>query len=358
MIFVLNYLVLAWTEPTQSPPAGNVSAPLNVGNIGQSKVGGLVLNTGNATTGLVVAYGNVGIGKLIPSYKLDVNGMVGVNNNRITGVATPVDSADAVNKEYVDAASGGSSDMPMQGNILYNLYPSQYINTVPLSLPKSGCLVKITACNSAPTNLIIGADPKGRTVKQVASAAKGPQFTSSVGTNYTTHGGPACGNQQEGGGSTQWYCPTNYWCVFPNGHPGWLEGEFSGRCCPNNTQGVCDYNYCASCTTNYPLINCHGYCYKNIYNNTPCDAPVSNETLVLYDSTNDICIYCPSDHPVYDPVSQNCITKSSISTSLIGSRCSTLSTTLYTAFTDVTFANANSLPVDVSYVVVSYSCPQ
>jgi hypothetical protein len=136
MIFVLNYLVLAWTEPAQSPPAGNISAPLNVGNTGQLKSGGLILNTGNATTGLVVANGNVGIGTIIPggklevsgtgnvilnssgnvaigktspNYKLDVNGMVGVNNNRITGVATPVDSTDAVNKGYVDAVSGGSA---------------------------------------------------------------------------------------------------------------------------------------------------------------------------------------------------------------------------------------------------------
>jgi len=76
MIFVLNYLVLAWTEPSVTPPSGNVAAPLNVGNIAQSKSGGLVVNTGNATTGLVVAYGNVGIGTTSPSQKLEVKGSI------------------------------------------------------------------------------------------------------------------------------------------------------------------------------------------------------------------------------------------------------------------------------------------
>jgi len=76
MIFVLNYLVLAWTEPAQSPPEGNVSAPLNVGNTGQSKAGGLILNTGGAVTGLVVDKGNVGIGMSNPSNRLEVSGKI------------------------------------------------------------------------------------------------------------------------------------------------------------------------------------------------------------------------------------------------------------------------------------------
>lgn len=49
----LSYFVLAWTEPTVAPPSGNVATPLNVGATGQTKIGGLILNTGGAATGLI-----------------------------------------------------------------------------------------------------------------------------------------------------------------------------------------------------------------------------------------------------------------------------------------------------------------
>ena len=41
MSFFVGYLVLAWTEPTNVPPGGNVSPPLNISSIGQYKSGGL-----------------------------------------------------------------------------------------------------------------------------------------------------------------------------------------------------------------------------------------------------------------------------------------------------------------------------
>jgi len=75
-IFLVNGLIFAWTEPSQTPPGGNVNAPLNVGNTGQSKSGGLIINTGGAATGLVVDKGNVGIGTASPSQKLEVNGSI------------------------------------------------------------------------------------------------------------------------------------------------------------------------------------------------------------------------------------------------------------------------------------------
>jgi hypothetical protein len=62
MSILLSYLVFAWTEPSQSPPQGNVPAPINVGPQGQAKEGGLILNTGGAPYGLIVANGRVGIG--------------------------------------------------------------------------------------------------------------------------------------------------------------------------------------------------------------------------------------------------------------------------------------------------------
>jgi len=88
--FLLTYLVLAWAEPSTSPPDGNVSAPLNVGNTGQSKSGGLIVNTGGAAVGFVVDKGNVGIGTTTPSGKLEVSGTGNVilNTSGNVGIGT------------------------------------------------------------------------------------------------------------------------------------------------------------------------------------------------------------------------------------------------------------------------------
>jgi len=74
--FAMAFYVLGWTEPTQTPPEGDVLAPLNVGPTGQSKAGGLILNTGGAVNGLIVDKGSVGIGTTNPSQKLDVAGQI------------------------------------------------------------------------------------------------------------------------------------------------------------------------------------------------------------------------------------------------------------------------------------------
>ena len=65
-----------FTPPTTSPPNADAYAPLNTGPNAQSKVGGLLLNTGSAVNGLIVQNGNVGIGTINPFQKLEVAGFV------------------------------------------------------------------------------------------------------------------------------------------------------------------------------------------------------------------------------------------------------------------------------------------
>lgn len=72
---IIGYLVFAWTEPTLSPPQGNVPASLNTSLNAQAKEGALVVgNNSSVTTGLIVRYGNVGIGTTAPATKLEVQG--------------------------------------------------------------------------------------------------------------------------------------------------------------------------------------------------------------------------------------------------------------------------------------------
>jgi hypothetical protein len=90
MSFLGGYLIFAWTEPSQNPPQGNVPAPINVGPQGQAKQGGLILNTGGASTGLIVQYGNVGIGTTAPGEKLDVAGNINLSSETAKIMASKI----------------------------------------------------------------------------------------------------------------------------------------------------------------------------------------------------------------------------------------------------------------------------
>jgi len=75
--FAVAFYALGWTEPTLDPPSVvAINIPLNTGADGQSKEGGLVINTGGASNGLIVYSGKVGIGIDNPTASLEVTGDV------------------------------------------------------------------------------------------------------------------------------------------------------------------------------------------------------------------------------------------------------------------------------------------
>ena len=104
MSILVGYFVLAWTEPGSIPPVGNVPAPLNVSLNAQSKEGALVVGANSSvTTGLIVRYGNVGIGTTSPGEKLDIQGgNVKINTFRVKPVsATELGVYDSTNSLIV-----------------------------------------------------------------------------------------------------------------------------------------------------------------------------------------------------------------------------------------------------------------
>jgi|GEM_PF-1048262 len=365
--------------------------------------------------------GNVGIGTTSPQAKLSVNGTttingtVDVSNNIITGLAAPINETDAVNKAYVDAASGSTGGnttvifnstlnvgMPLQGVIDYSPLTTSYVSTIPLSLPKANCGVKITACNNPPGSLIIGADPVARIVVPNIHHATihevSPTYGSAIAA--TVDSGPvSCGIWHTPGypegrlcscsGSIAQYCAANQVCIYAGSclvtdsyecH----GGASRGGCCPTGTAYDSANGFCYSCPAGNTWDTVSRICYSGA--NTAanrCPAAVAGETFLRWTNTvssrtctyynsvayadatkkfimeeSDKYIYCPADHPVYDSTTKLCIKANTVQTTPIGTYCATLNTYLPTSFTDVTFRNsADTAYVTSTYIQVAYNCP-
>ena len=121
----MGSLLAAWTAPAAAPPGNNIASPINTGPVGQSKQGGLILNTGGSTNGLIVQYGNVGIGTTNPQAMLDVAGNIIASD--------PTANNHLATKGYVDALGISGGGEYVQGNATYftaggnNYYCSQRV---------------------------------------------------------------------------------------------------------------------------------------------------------------------------------------------------------------------------------------
>jgi len=69
---IATFFIYAWTEPTQSPPQGNVPAPINVGAGTQYKSGALGIGGVFRGYSNAIFDGNVGIGTTAPNRKLEL----------------------------------------------------------------------------------------------------------------------------------------------------------------------------------------------------------------------------------------------------------------------------------------------
>jgi hypothetical protein len=213
IIFLAGHLVLAWVEPSQAPPGGNVEAPINVGSTPQTKTANLRIMPGelqaeifrdadvggtwyidlsNAGTAGVFQ-GSVGIGINPPGYKLDVNGTVNMTGFRMTTGAAlnRVLTSDASGVGTWQAATGGMNNpMTTLGDIIYG-----GASGTPTRLPGSAGFLKSTGA-AAPSWSAVGlatADTtgiltvaKGGTGNDWSTVAQGSMpYFSAVGTMLT-----------------------------------------------------------------------------------------------------------------------------------------------------------------------------
>ncbi len=242
------------------------------------------------------------------------------------------------------------------GTIIFRDASSNYgISTIPLSLPKAGCMVRITVCdygNKPPTKLIIGADPvpnndKAPSLGPLDYAARPSPYDyyyfdapNICGAKYKVIEGVdimiACNQAHDFGSNDNYYEYYPYICDVNNGEE-----------CVYNPVNGCPFDSYDS-ESAWPIQDKPGICCDL---DGPDNIPGTADDNVI---SNGHC--CPKSHPIYDPTSGNCVREATVETRKMG-YCSVLTTTLETAFTDITFADSQGRPLSTAdYVAVSYVC--
>ena len=108
-VLMVSAIVYAWTEPKVSPPDDNIPAPINIGNVTQSKLGGLGIN------GVFQSWNYTEIG-----VNSDSDNKIGIGRNSVVQIGSGSDSS-------VSIGSGSGSRVLL--GIGNNAYVRTYYKT-------------------------------------------------------------------------------------------------------------------------------------------------------------------------------------------------------------------------------------
>ncbi len=119
LLFSVGLQTFAASEPITSTSGVGMFAPITASPVGQAKSGGLILNMSSALNGLIVQFGNVGIGTSVPGSALSVNG--GISAGMYNAVAAP-DSGMIISGSVGIGTAVPGSALSVNGGISAGMY--------------------------------------------------------------------------------------------------------------------------------------------------------------------------------------------------------------------------------------------
>ena len=291
--FGIAFYIVAWQEPTATPPGGNVATPINTGSVAQSKSGSIAATEFYDAndpsyyvnpSGQSVLYGNVGIGTTTPSQQLEISGSAKLGQSLILNPVNQPSPSQAgqiyfnQNDKYLYYYNG-TSWVKITGEVLSGTgqsctSPSQCTsgfcvdgyccntacNTACYACNVSGAQGTCTALTGYAEDAGCTAACKGCSAGSCVNISQGSKDTfgsnTCTATHYRCNGSGSCTNPYT---YINRYVPWNYTIGLVCSNAGYIGCQCGGV--------SCDEEYCSSggCASGCGNDSCCAKCYTWMY---------------------------------------------------------------------------------------------